>query len=472
MQFIARLLHPRYIWAAGLLATFLTIAVPLLLFLPETPAPPDTPWAAMAASLSRASIPTTDHSPLLNGPFETGSDVTRACLECHPQAASQFMATNHWKWESKPYELERFSEPVTVGKKNSFNNFCLGIQSNWASCTACHAGYGWDSADFDFTNQENVDCLVCHDHTGGYVKGKAGLPIEGVDLAAAAQSVGRPTRENCGACHFNGGGGNAVKHGDLDQHLYFPSGNIDVHMGKLDFQCTDCHTSKDHVIRGRSISVSLDIENQAYCTDCHSQTPHSSDRLNAHTASVACQTCHIPAVALRDATKMVWDWSTAGQDLEEDPETYLKIKGSFVYEDNVVPEYYWYSGVKDRYIMGDPINLDGLTEINTIAGHISEPEAKIMPFKVHVGNQPFDLLHQYLLQPQTAGEGGFWTTFDWDLSLQRGAEATGLPYSGQFGFTETVMYWPITHMVAGADKALQCSACHSPGGRLDWQVGL
>ena len=31
-----------------------------------------------------------------------------------------------------------------------------------------------------------------------------------------AQNVGLPARENCGGCHFYGGGGDGVKHGDLD----------------------------------------------------------------------------------------------------------------------------------------------------------------------------------------------------------------------------------------------------------------
>jgi octaheme c-type cytochrome (tetrathionate reductase family) len=465
MGLSARVRHPRFVIFAGLLVTLVTIAAPVIYYLPRDPQPADAPWAAMAAKK-----PATDHTPLLSGPYETGSDVTRACLECHSQSASQVMATNHWTWESKPYQLEGHDQPVTIGKKTSLNNFCIGIQSNWPSCTSCHAGYGWSDANFDFSAEENVDCLVCHDLSGGYVKGRSGLPLEGVDLVTAAQSVGRPTRDNCGACHFNGGGGNAVKHGDLDQHLYYPTKNVDVHMGGLDFQCVDCHKAEDHIIRGRAISVSLDIENQALCTDCHAPDPHNDQRLNAHTASVACQTCHIPAVAVRDATKMVWDWSTAGQDLPEDTHTYLKIKGSFVYEDNVRPQYFWYSGVSDRYIMGDRIDPEGVTEINTIKGDIRDLQALIMPFKVHIGKQPFDEVYNYLLQPQTAGEEGYWTTFDWDYSLQRGAQATGLAYSGKYGFAETVMYWPVTHMVAPADKALQCRACHSSNGLLDWQA--
>ncbi len=38
-----------------------------------------------------------------------------------------------------------------------------------------------------------------------------------------------PDRTNCGSCHFNGGGGNNVKHGDLDESLYNPTETTDVH---------------------------------------------------------------------------------------------------------------------------------------------------------------------------------------------------------------------------------------------------
>ena len=106
-------------------------------------------------------------------------------------------------------------------------------------------------------------------------------------------------------------------------------------MGEHDFECIDCHQTENHVVSGRSISVSVDNDNQIYCTNCHSPVLHEDERLKAHTDTVACQTCHIPQFALEDPTKMEWDWSAAGQDLGDDPHIYLKIKGSFVDESNV-----------------------------------------------------------------------------------------------------------------------------------------
>ena len=67
--------------------------------------------------------------------------------------------------------------------------------------------------------------------------------------------------------HFQGGGDNAVKHGDLDNTLQFPSARIDVHMGANDMQCVDCHLTRDHRVVGRAITVSVDRENRLYAVD-------------------------------------------------------------------------------------------------------------------------------------------------------------------------------------------------------------
>lgn len=458
----------KYIWVVGLTLILAIILIPTAIILyPRRDRPVRDPWENVPLD-----IPHTDHGPIIQGPFASGEEVTQACLECHPETASEVMSTAHWTWETGPYFLKDREGPVTVGKKNAINNFCIGIQGNWPGCTSCHVGYGWEDATYDFSAQEQVDCLVCHDTTGTYVKGAAGLPVEGVDLVEVAKSVAEPSRENCGGCHFKGGGGNAVKHGDLDETLYFPPSNVDVHMGEHDFLCTDCHRTENHNIRGRSISVSLDDANQVYCTDCHQEDLHTDSRINAHVQSVACQTCHIPVAATRDETKMYWDWSTAGSDeIEESLHTYLKIKGSFVYEGNFTPEYRWYNGeVAYRYLLGDPIDPTQVTPINLPAGNIADPEAKIFPFKVHLAKQPYDTVNNILLQPKTYGEGGFWTDFDWDQALRLGSEITGLEYSGFFGFTETEMYWPTTHMVKPAEEALTCEQCHGETGRMDWEA--
>lgn len=460
------------LWTVGLLGIILVILVPVFYFLPRADNPSTNPENYLPTQPVHA-----DHSDIVKGEFETGQDVTRACLECHEDAAAQVMVTSHFTWESQPFNVPWRDQLVEIGKKNQINNFCIGTQGNQKKCTTCHIGYGWGDTSYDFNNPDNVDCLACHADTSTYAKGEYGLPAEGTNLVAAAQSVRAPTRDNCGKCHFDGGGGNGVKHGDLDESLYFPTENLDVHMGRLDFQCTDCHQTKDHQIKGRLVADNYTInpKEQVACTDCHSAVQHQDERINTHVASVACQTCHIPAIALEDPTKVTWDWSTAGQDRPEDHFTYLKIKGTFTYEKDYKPVYVWFNGnLQYRYLLGDKIDPSKPTMIDLPAGDIKDPTAKIFPFKIHVAKQPYDTVNDMLLQPRTGGNagagGGFWETFDWPSALKLGAQDAGLDYSGQYDFAETWMYWPTTHMVQPKENALQCDDCHGENGRMNWEA--
>lgn len=91
----------KYIWIIGLFVTLLIIVVPIVAFISPEEAQADDPWAAVPVR-----EPHVDHSDLLPGPYETGSDVTRACLECHEDAAHQVAQTVHWTWESEPEAQE------------------------------------------------------------------------------------------------------------------------------------------------------------------------------------------------------------------------------------------------------------------------------------------------------------------------------------------------------------------------------
>lgn len=434
-------------------------------------APGRDPWAGVPARFGQ-----TDHSLLFEGLALTdGPAVTRACLACHEDAAHELMRTSHWLWLGPEETPPGRSEPIRIGKRNVLNNFCISIEGNWRTCTACHAGYGWTTADFDFTDPYRVDCLICHDRSGTYIKANGGLPAEDVDLLVAAKSVGRTSRDNCGACHFSGGGGDAVKHGDLDLSLARPSERVDVHMGRHDFVCTDCHVTEGHAIPGKLLSVNTQHTLGAGCARCHGEEPHGNARLDAHVASIACQTCHIPEVARTQATKIAWDWSTAGREgYEDDPHRYLKIKGSFVYARNLVPEYAWYNGQSRRYLNGDAIDPNEVTPISAPLGDIDDARAKIWPFKIHRAKQPYDVAHGRLIVLRTSGPDGFWEHFDWEKAARLGGESSGMEFSGQLGFAETEMHWPLNHMVAPKERALQCTDCHSEDGRgghgrLDWQ---
>ncbi len=458
------------IWLIGFIVTVAAIALPVLFF----SARPVEAGISAAAALPQRLIHTS-HTDLMPGPYATGQEVTRACLTCHPDSASEVMKTSHWTWESEPFTVPGKDEPVTIGKINQINNFCISAIGNQKSCNSCHIGYAWEEGteNANLKQAENVDCLVCHAQSG-YAKGSYGNPAEGVDLAAAAQSVATPGRAQCGSCHFNGGGGNGVKHGDLDTSLTYAVAETDVHMGELDMVCTDCHTTHEHTIKGRLVADNIVVEpdEQVACTDCHAGAVHTDERLNTHTAAVACQTCHIPSMATQDPTKMYWDWSTAGLKAQEDDHySYLNIKGNFEYATNVQPEYRWFNGnLAERYLLGDTIDPSRPTMIDLPAGAIDDPTARIFPFKIHIAKQPYDTELNHLLAPITAGPDGFWTTFDWDSAFRLAEDRMGLAYSGHYSFTETWMYWPTTHMVQPKEYALQCNDCHTANGRLDWEA--
>lgn len=471
-----------------------------------------TPALASTTPLNPKAAPqlersTADHSKFkeLQQTFTSGPEVTKACLACHNTAGHQVMKSIHWTWEA--------NSPTTgkkLGKKWAANNFCGSIISNETRCTSCHAGYGWKDKDYDFTDQNNVDCLACHDTTGTYKKfgTDAGHPLyadrefepmegppgkkqfKAPDLSKIAQHVGQPGRGNCGACHFNGGGGDAVKHGDLDSSLKNPSRELDVHMAKdgANMVCSDCHTFNAHQPSGsryaatskdkHGLDLPKDDHNHATCESCHGFTPHKEAKINNHTNKVACQTCHIPEFARGGiATKTLWDWSTAGKmDANgkplfiKDDHGHLKYsaaKGDFAYGENVRPEYKWYNGVVHQIAITDKLDglLDakGVLELNRVEGSAKDPNARIWPFKVMHGKQPYDTGNNTLVVNHVYGDDdtSLWKNYDYSKSIKAGMEYAGLPYSGQFGFIETRMNWFITHMVAPKEKAVPCQECHT-----------
>ena len=425
--------------------------------------------------LSAVLIQAQDHSEFVQGPFSTPQEVTDACLGCHENVGDEVIHSNHWLWLDEKFETNDNQE-LQMGKKVFINNFCIAVPSNYARCTSCHVGYGWDSNDFDFNNKSNIDCLICHDQTGTYKKipTGAGKPVDGVDLLAVAQSVDMPRVENCGICHFDGGGGTGVKHGDLDETLYNASKELDVHMGGLDFDCIECHKTVEHKISGASHGSMAAGTNHIYCADCHTEAPHEKAKLNEHSKSIACETCHIPTFAREEPTKTWWDWSKAGEDKEAPKdefgkETYNKMKGEFVWEKNVIPTYRWYNGKADYYKMGDTLDVSQPVKLNSLNGDITEANAKIAPFKVMRGKQIYDNVNDYLIVPHLFGKEGYWKTYDWNKASEIGMKEVELDYSGSFGFIETEMYWPINHMVAPKENALKCMDCHGKKGRMNWE---
>ncbi|MDD2382051.1 MAG: tetrathionate reductase family octaheme c-type cytochrome [Mariniphaga sp.] len=431
-----------------------------------------------------------DHAklPELQREFFTPQEVTEACNACHTERHREIMASAHWNWERVAYIEGR--GVLASGKKNVLNNFCLGAQSNELACAVCHIGFGMTNDQFDFDNARNVDCMVCHDNSEEYHKGSAmaGYPDRMVNLTEVAQSVGKPDKINCGSCHFFSGGGNNVKHGDLEAAQLACDRDVDVHMAAngMNMSCVECHTAENHQIKGRLYSVSSDNSNRATCEQCHTTTPHFDDLINRHNAKVSCQACHIPIYAKANHTKMAWQWSDAGKLRDGEPYKefnsdstmeYQSIKGTFIWAKNVTPDYLWFNGAADHYLLGDTIKSVPV-QMNTLFGAHADPESKIYPVKIHRGDQIYDKQYNILIQPklfaEEKGDSAFWMDFDWPAAAAAGMKRVGLPFSGEFGFVETEMYWPVNHMVAPKDQAVGCAECHtrSEEGRLTSLAGF
>jgi octaheme c-type cytochrome (tetrathionate reductase family) len=451
---------------------------------------------------------TADHSKFeeLQGPFNSGPEVTKACLKCHTEAGHQFMQNIHWTWE---YENPKSGQ--LLGKRHLVNNFCTNSRGNEGMCAQCHAGYGWKDDTFDFSNQNNIDCVVCHDRTGTYYKTPnsegneaCSIMFEGkqpIQWDKVAQSAGMPARENCGGCHFYGGGGDGVKHGDLDSSLIHPDRKLDVHMDEqgLNFACTTCHVTNRHVWAGsRYDMIARDTggtgkpgqrRDVATCESCHGDAPHKSTdlegiKLNHHVDRIACQTCHIPTFARGGvATKTDWDWRTAGktkngegykekhytQGNGQHRATYKSIKGSFEYGENLVPSYAWFDGRMVYTTVDTRFDTSGGSiDINSFKGSADDPGSRIWPFKRMHTVQPYDSANNTLVYMHLWGndENAYWGNYDFAKAIETGMAKNSLAYSGEYGFIDTYSYWPITHMVAPKEDALSCDSCHSRQGRM------
>jgi octaheme c-type cytochrome (tetrathionate reductase family) len=485
-------------------------------------------WLGCVCGLLHAGIAisasTADHAkfPVLQQAFKSGPDVTRACLTCHTEAAKQVMKTKHWRWEAV--------NPATnqkLGKKTLVNNFCIGLPSNQPYCTSCHVGYGWKDNSFDFTAEENVDCLACHDTTGDYRKpsGLAGNPVytemefppgsgktlHPVNLQKVAQKVGKTSRYSCLACHSYGGGGDGVKHGDMDSSLEAPDKAVDVHMDVLgfDFSCSTCHATTGHEVPGSRYAPTArdrhgpllrgmaEKRNPATCVACHGNRPHSAKTMahikvpgftaiaiaamvNRHGEKLACQTCHIPAMARGGVpTKMEWDWSAAGRRgpdgkpmVEQDArgyKVYDSKKGAFVLGENVVPEYVWFNGEVTYTLLGDKVEKHaGYTPINRFGGRPDDGKSLIWPVKLFRGVQPYDPVNQTLVVPHVYGTdaAAYGVSFNWEKAVAVGMADAGAPFSGKVDFIKTDMMWPLNHMVAPRSGTLACKECHGKNGSL------
>ncbi len=430
---------------------------------------------------------------------------TQSCLMCHESEGQDMLKTAHFKWSGTVENIVGL-EGQQHGKSDLINNFCIANASNEPRCTQCHAGFGWRDAGYDFNNPLNVDCLVCHDQSGTYMKGAktAGLPDPSVDLQLVVRSirVGKePTRKACIGCHANAGGGDNVKHGDLSTDLVATTREYDVHMGTdgANLTCVACHAANhdpvtgevNHGIAGMSLH-SVNEGEMRECKDCHG----NRDRIHAGTSieplfaeglhdNLACQVCHIPAIARAISTKTEWYWSDAGQNIDPIPidpatgrPTYDKMKGSFVWTNNVRPTLRYSNGKWNRPVLGFTDKYTSIPiDLGSPVGDYTDPKAMIYPFKLMKGNQAVDPITKTILVPHLfgtqSGPNPYWGKYQWLGALEDGAAYTGQDFSGTYSFEPTTMLLSVNHEIAPAEKALgmgsNCGDCHASK-QIDWSA--
>jgi octaheme c-type cytochrome (tetrathionate reductase family) len=498
-----RLKFRRVFYMLSLVGLFSLLFVPMRSLATQKEEAPGLELARQAVKSSRPPI-NADHTKFkaLQKTFMSGPEISKACLSCHTEAANQLKKTLHWTW------IDPNSKPDNrMGKAGySVNNFCISTNDmKDHHCNECHIGWNAEG------KKTEIDCLKCHgqkkinwEETFSDYRyfSESKDPEERAmskdvqaEIHEAAQSIGRPTRKNCGACHFSGGGGDGVKHGDLDPSLIHPSREVDVHMGYdgQDFECTRCHTTIAHKVAGRIYGTPAsttrksllenDLGLKIMCESCHSNKPHKAgNKLNDHTDKVACQACHVPKVAKVLPVQTWWDWSQAGKKKDGKPydvngpfgkPVYQSTRGETKWEKNVLPEYYWFNGAIKGVTAKDIIDPSQVVKVAWPEGSIKDKNARIFPFHVHRGKQPYDEENSTIATPLLSGENGYWTTFDWQDSILRGAKDLNLPFSGKIGFVETAYVFPSTHMVAPKEEALECTQCHTrPESRLANLTGL
>ena len=417
---------------------------------------------------------------------------TKTCLKCHMDEAKALFHSQHYQWKGKAPAIVD-SDGKELGKINTINDFCTNPEANWIGivrnsrgeilskgCSKCHAGLGLKPSSKETEAQlENIDCLICH--ASGYRRdlypiGDGGWrwkPIlwknqEGLD--SVSKRISLPTRTTCLRCHSGSGGGPNFKRGDLEYALNDCTPDFDVHMAADggNMQCIDCHAGQDHRVRGRGADLSgSDMPSRPLAcdnADCHGPSPHEADVLNAHTARVACQTCHLPTFAKADATDMVRDWSKPHYNEAAD-----KWSATITLEKDVTPAYAWYNGTTWEQLPRRAVRTlpDGAVGMMVPQGDRNDPKARIAPFKLHRGRMPV-LDGKNWIVPIVVEE--FFADGNIDKAVTNAAADMYGVKDAAYHWVNTERYMGLYHEVVPAAKALQCLDCHAPHGRLDWKA--
>lgn len=408
----------------------------------------------------------------IKGLFNTTRDVVIKCLECHKEKAAEVLQSTHWTWKR---ERTVNGRQLLYGKKDSLAGFAIDIASNPARCLGCHISSSPATGIIENGGEAEVDCLVCHDTTGSYIRGNTDKKLEQRDFETIAHNVGKPGPENCLTCHF-ADCGLAQSSGESFAQNKKHTPHSDVHMAAKTgaLSCQACHVqSSGHSFSRTMTHGSVMRSGTEGCSSCHTGSPHLLDTLNRHTANISCRTCHIPAYAADTPALVSWNWILSGKispvlQSISGRITVLQDSNGLTSSQMIMPSYLWDDGSDQIYSRGQRIQREELTYLQHPAD--KNATSKIAPFRVIYGTQLYDTKYRYLISPLLSSEGReLFTGPDWNTIASEGMKAIILPYSGQYSVTPTVSYRRINHGVAPAGDALDCTDCHGSKGRLNWQ---
>ena len=379
------------------------------------------------------------------------------CLGCHPDEVHQFTASNHYLWQ---------------GKLGAINDFCGYPDINFGpakltnvsgalldgGCATCHAGLG---AKPTLDNPRNGDCLTCHAQdyrrTAVLVSDGWRFVPDRTNMPAVIEIQGQPSRYSCLTCHVSAGGGGNNKRGDLSDALVNPTPDVDVHMGN-GMLCTDCHLEQDHRIAGTGSDMRID-EGVAMrpCSDCHTPNSDHDPDIQQHLATVACQSCHIPAYARAVSTDMFRDYRAVELNARGLYEPAI-LRGA-----NVIPEYAFWNGQNGFYNFGDPAVAG-----QAMAWPLGDiTDGKLYPFKLHTAMLPQDPVTGAIIP---AKAGILFQTGDMDRAILTGATESSFSLTRGYTFVETTRWMGIYHEMPPASQALTCAECHDATDRIDFSA--
>jgi hypothetical protein len=394
---------------------------------------------------------------------KNGYQGPRTCEVCHPGTAKEFLKTVHWKHASKVDHVDNLVAGQEYGMKNRIYTMCNGNdivnnlkevppnaagKTKFTGCNTCHPGdHASDVGSSGPQAEQAIDCLICNSSTYDFskrkvVKDKDGKVVMTQDRSTtAALSIGRPNIKNCMVCHESAGGGSLIKRG------FSMTKNDDAHAAK-GLVCVDCHAVKNH-----RFPTGRDPNNWAHdglymtCVgECHNDKPHKDADYNRHTATIACQTCHIPRTGgafAKDFTK----WEKLSNGFYE-PST-LKREVN-----ETAPVYAWYN-----------LTVSNTPHFIGPKGSRSDGKSKIYPFKVFQGKAYFNALDGQLLSMDFAPP---MATGDTLAGVASAAKTLGLKKYEPVPGWQTI-YFGSNHQVAPKNKALTCANCHAINGALNFK---